>query len=107
MFAICEHHKYGGAMHIISRKKILEVGVRHADLAGPLDSWYRIAKKATWKTLIETREAFPTADSVGTFTVFNIKGNEYRLIAEVFYASQTILIRAVLTHADYDKGKWK
>lgn len=107
MFAICEHYKYGGAMHIISRKKILEVGVRHADLAGPLDSWYRIAKKATWKTLIETREAFPTADSVGTFTVFNIKGNEYRLIAEVFYASQTILIRAVLTHAEYDKGKWK
>lgn len=94
-------------MHIISRKKLVEVGTRHADVIGPLDAWYRIAKKGVWKTLMETREVFPTADSVGKVTVFNIKGNEYRLIAEVFYSSQTILIRAVLTHAEYDKGKWK
>ena len=94
-------------MHIISRKKLLEVGTRHADVAPPLDAWYRIAKKATWKTLIETRQDFPTVDSFGAFTAFNIKGNEYRLIAEVFYANQTILIRGVLTHAEYDKGKWK
>ena len=94
-------------MHIISRKKLLEAGTRHADVADPLDAWYRIAKKSTWKTLVETREVFPTADSVGKLSVFNVKGNEYRLIAEVFYDSQTILIRAVLTHAEYDKGKWK
>ena len=94
-------------MHIMSRKKLLEVGTHRADLAPPLDAWYRTAKKTTWKTLIETRQDFPTVDSFGAFTAFNIKGNEYRLIAEVFYANQTILIRGVLTHAEYDKGKWK
>ncbi|MES2392793.1 MAG: type II toxin-antitoxin system HigB family toxin [Acidobacteriota bacterium] len=94
-------------MHIISRKKLLEASVRHADLAEPLDAWYRIAKKATWKNLVEIRRDLPSADAVGRFVVFNIKGNAYRLIAEIFYTSQLILVRHVLTHAEYDKEGWK
>jgi len=94
-------------MHIISRKKLLEVGVRHGDLVEPLDVWYRIAKKAVWQNLLEVRQQMPAADSVGRFVVFNIKGNHYRLIAEVFFASQVILVRHVLTHAEYDKGGWR
>jgi mRNA interferase HigB len=58
----------------------------------------------------------PYTEAVGDFTVFNIKGNAYRLIAWVQYARKredgtvkdgTIFIRNVLTHAEYDKGKWK
>ena len=94
-------------MHVISRRKLLEAGRRHSDLIAPLDAWYRICKKANWKTLVEVRANFPSADLVGTVTVFNIKGNEYRLVAEIFFANQTILVRAVLTHSEYDKGKWK
>jgi mRNA interferase HigB len=94
-------------VHIISRKKLLEAGNLHSELAEPLDIWYRTAKKAAWKNLVDTRKQMPTADLVGKFTVFNIKGNAYRLIAEVFYASQTVLVRHVLTHAEYDKGAWK
>ena len=94
-------------MHVISRRKLLEAGDRHSDLIDPLDVWYRIAKKAAWKNLIEVRQQLPTADLVGKFVVFNIKGNAYRLIAEVFFASHVILVRHVLTHAEYDKGGWK
>ena len=94
-------------MHVISRRKLLEARDRHSDLIDPLDVWYRIAKKATWKNLVELRQHLPTADLVGNFVVFNIKGNAYRLIAEVFFASQIILVRHVLTHAEYDKGGWK
>lgn len=94
-------------MHIISRKKLLEAGERHGDLLAPLDIWYRIAKKATWQNLVEVRRQLPTADLVGSFLIFNIKGNTYRLITEVFFASQVILVRYVLTHAEYDKGGWK
>jgi mRNA interferase HigB len=94
-------------VHIISRKRLLEAGVRHSDLVEPLDVWYRAAKKAAWKNLVETKSQMPTADLVGRFVVFNIKGNAYRLIAEVFYTSQVILVRHVLTHAEYDKGGWK
>ena len=94
-------------MHVISRRKLLEARDRHSDLIDPLDVWYRIAKKAAWKNLVEVRQQLPTADLVGKFVVFNIKGNAYRLIAEVFFASQVILVRHVLTHAEYDKGGWK
>ncbi len=94
-------------MHVISRRRLLEASDRHGDLTDPLDVWYRIAKKASWTNLVEVREQLPTADLVGRFLVFNIKGNAYRLIAEVFFASQVILVRHVLTHAEYDKGGWK
>jgi mRNA interferase HigB len=94
-------------LHVISRKRLLEAAKRHAELGAPLDVWYRIAKRASWQTLDEVRQSFPSADGVGRHTVFNIKGNSYRLIVEINYKSGRIFIRHVLTHAEYDKGAWK
>jgi mRNA interferase HigB len=93
-------------LHVISRRKLLDAAERHRELAGPLDVWYRIAKKAEWRNLLEIRRVFPSADSVGRFTVFNIKGNSYRLISEINYHTQKIFLRDVLTHAEYSKGDW-
>jgi mRNA interferase HigB len=50
---------------------------------------------------------FPSADQVGTLTVFNIGGNKVRLIAAIHYNRKKVYIRAVLTHPEYDEGKWK
>ena len=94
-------------MHVISRKKLLEAAEKHAELGGPLDVWYRIAKKAEWKNLMEVRRELPTADTVEGFTVFNIKGNAYRLITEINYRTGRVFLRHVLTHAEYSKGAWK
>ena len=94
-------------MHVISRKRLVEAGVAHGDLNTPLDAWYRIAKKADWRSLEDVRRIVPTADSVGKFVVFNIKGNSFRLITEINYATGRLYIRHVLTHAAYDKGRWK
>lgn len=94
-------------MHIISRKKLLEAAKEHGDLSEPLDVWYRVAKKAEWKNLMDVRRTFPTADRVGKFTIFDIKGNAYRLITEVNYRTGRIFLRDVLTHAEYSKGGWK
>ena len=94
-------------MHVISRKMLLVAAKRHADVGGSLDVWYRVAKKAEWKNLTEVRRAFPTADSVEKFTVFNIKGHSYRLITEINYQTRRIFLRHVLTHAEYSKGGWK
>jgi mRNA interferase HigB len=85
----------------------LEAARQHSDLFAPLDVWYRVAKKADWETLNEVRRTFPAADAVGKYTVFNIKGNLYRLIVEINYRSQRVFIRHVLTHAEYDRGRWK
>ena len=106
-FALCESNGLEDALHIISRKKLLEAAEAHGDLSGPLDVWYRISKKAAWKNLMEVRQIFPTADAVDEFTVFNIKGNAYRLVAEINYQTGRIFLRHVLTHAEYDRGGWR
>ena len=94
-------------MHVITRRTLLEAATRHSGLGPPLDIWYRIAKKQLWRNLAEVRVHFPSADAVGRFTVFNIKGNTYRLIVVIQYDAARIYIRHVLTHAEYDKGAWK
>ena len=93
-------------LHVISRKKLLEAAKAHGELAGPLDIWYRIVKKAKWGSLEEAKLTLPATDVVGDYTVFNIKGNTYRLIARIKYP-RTLFIVDVLTHAEYDKKSWK
>ena len=94
-------------MHVISRKRLKEAAVRHPELETALDAWFRIAKTPSWQNLIDVRDTFANADAVDKWTVFNIKGNKYRLIAEINYRYQRLYIRHVLTHAEYDQEKWK
>ena len=96
---------------IISRRKLLEAGRKHGGLATSLDAWYRTARSANWQSLAEVRRTYPHADGVRVadrvFTVFNIGGNSYRLVAGINYSTGRIFIKHVLTHAEYDKGEWK
>ena len=94
-------------MHVISRKKLKQAAEKHADLEKPLDTWFRIAKRAEGRNLAEVRETYSHADAVGKYTVFNIKGNDYRLIVEINYRTGRIFVRHVLTHKEYDEGRWK
>ncbi len=94
-------------MHVISRRSLRDFAVTHANAGMALDAWYRIAKAARWNNLVEVQATWPSAEAVGELTVFNIKGNTYRLIARINYRSGTLFIRSVLTHAEYDKGTWK
>jgi mRNA interferase HigB len=79
----------------------------HAEASASLDAWYRIARKAAWKSLADVRITWSSADIFGECTIFNIKGNKYRLIAWINYRTKKIFIRHVLTHAEYTKGGWK
>jgi mRNA interferase HigB len=81
--------------------------VSHADSCEALDDWYKIASKAVWANLVEVQSVYPKAEAVGNFTVFNIKGNKYRLILSINYEKQMIYIKYILTHAEYDKEIWK
>ncbi len=93
-------------MHVISRKRLLEAANRHSVLFAPLNAWYRVTKKSEWRSLEDVRRIFPSADAVGKYVVFNIKGNTFRLIAEINFKTGRIYVRHVLTHAEYDKGGW-
>jgi mRNA interferase HigB len=94
-------------MRVISRKILREFCQNHADSCDALYQWYRIASKAQWQNLIDVQRTYKTAEAVGNFTVFNIKGNNYRLITDIIYSHQRIYLKYILTHAEYNKGDWK
>jgi mRNA interferase HigB len=94
-------------MHIISRKA-LQLFIRfHPDSKSPLDAWFRILSTHKFESFHALRQVFPSADMVGNLVVFNISGNKYRLIAAIHFNRQKLYIRDVLTHAEYDKERWK
>lgn len=94
-------------MHVISYRRLREYAEQHANTRDALDSWYKVSTKLTWENLIEVQAVFPKAEAVGNFTVFNIKGNSYRLIVCIDYERKLIYVKYVLTHAEYDKEQWK
>lgn len=102
-------------MRVISRKILRDYCQSHGDACpkgyrfayDAIYDWYRVASKAQWKNLTEVQTTYKTAEAVGNFTVFNIKGNRYRLIVDIIYEQQRIYIKYVLTHAEYDKNRWK
>jgi mRNA interferase HigB len=93
-------------MRIISRKRLREAEAKHADLVEPLAAWWNVAKAANWTGIEDVKRTYPYTDPVGRYTVFDIKGNSYRLIVRMEYKKHLIFIIKVLTHAEYDKGAW-
>lgn len=94
-------------MHVISKKKLREFWRLYPKAESPLEDWYHAAQAGEWESLADVRKARADADQVGRFTVFDIGGNKYRLIAVIHFNRGKVYVRHVLTHAEYDKGKWK
>ena len=92
---------------MISKPAILKFSERHPDALVPLMNWYRITGRADWGSLAKVRRDFAHADIVGRRTVFNIPGNNYRLIARVNYKTKRVFILQILTHVEFSKGDWK
>ena len=94
-------------MHVITKKRLIEFAGRFPTAREPLLKWYTLMAKTDFASFAELRAAYGTADQVGKLTVFDIGGNKYRLIAAIHYNRRRVYIRHVLTHAEYDKDKWK
>lgn len=91
-------------MHIVSLKALRLFWEIHPDAEQPLRAWYAIARRAQWRTPGDVRAAYGSASFVGNNRiVFNIKGNDYRLIVLTEYSKGRLFIRFVGTHADYDR----
>jgi mRNA interferase HigB len=97
----------GGGMRIISKSRLRDFWRKHPSAETALMEWYKVVERADWKNFSEIRDTFRHADSYCDCVIFNIKGNDYRLITIVIYPARHVYIRYVLTHAEYDKGKWK
>ncbi len=94
-------------MRVISRRKLREFWEVTNEAETPLDNWYRTAKKAEWQNIVEVREKYPHADIFGNCVIFNVGGNKHRIIAKIEFIKQTIYVKFVLTHKEYDKNTWK
>jgi len=94
-------------MHVITRKRLNEFADKYPEAKSALSHWYRLIKQSNFRSFAELRSLFPSADQVGKLTVFNIGGNKVRLIAAIHYNRRKVYVRAILTHNEYDEGKWK
>ena len=94
-------------MHVISRKALKQFWEHHADSQTALARWYKVMVNTDFKNFAELRAAFPSADLVGQWVVFNIGGNKYRLITSIHFNRAKVYIRYVLTHQEYDREGWK
>lgn len=91
-------------MRIVTFLRIKEFVEKHSDADIALRDWYKKTQTAEWKSFSDVKETFNSADYVGNNRfVFNIKGNNYRLVAILIFASQKVYIRFIGTHKDYDK----
>lgn len=91
-------------MRIVTFRKIKDFSEKNKHLAVALNDWYHRVRKAEWASLSDIKKDFRTVDYVGNNRyVFNIKGNHYRLVAIVIFASKKMYIRFIGPHNAYDK----
>lgn len=90
-------------MVVISHRAIREFYKKHPKIQIALERWYALTINADWKGFHEVKSDFNSVDAVGDgLFVFNIKGNDCRLIARIHFRTRTVFIRFIGTHADYD-----
>lgn len=90
-------------MRIIAKSKIVEYYTENPNAETALEDWYQKVKKAEWTCFADMKKTFNSVDNVGNqHYVFNIRGNNYRLIVVIKFTIKTVLIRFIGTHTDYD-----
>lgn len=93
-------------MRVVTYKRIQEFSEKYADAESPLNFWYYTVAAKEWDNLNELKQDFNSVDYVGNHRfVFNIKGNDYRLVAIISFNAKKVYIRFIVTHSEYDKIK--
>lgn|SRR3989338_371209 len=94
-------------MRILGRDTVQAFMERYPDSESSLKSWVQAIEANSFKHLNELKQTFGSADYVRPYIVFNISGNKYRLIALVNYQIGAVFVEQILTHREYDRGKWR
>ena len=90
-------------MRIVAKKTLREFWERHPTAKASLLAWFREVKQEDWDNPAKVKARYRSASIVGgNRVVFNIKGNDYRLVAKINYRYRTVYVRFVGTHAEYD-----
>lgn len=91
-------------MRVIAVSTLRAFWERHPDAEQPLKAWYQEATHASWDQPADIKAQYRSASVLkNRRVVFNIKGNDYRLIVSVAYRFQAVYVKFVGTHAEYDR----
>jgi len=92
------------AVNVVAKRLLQAFWTAHPGAKGPLAAWYNHARAAEWRTPKDIKNDFRSVDFVGdNRVIFDIGGNNYRLVVRVSYTFKQVLVKFVGTHADYDK----
>ena len=93
-------------MHIIARSTLVAYYERNPQSKVALEDWFNKTSRASWTCFADVKQTFNSVDNVGNqHYVFNIKGNDYRLVVVIQFTPKRVYIRFVDTHAEYDRIK--
>jgi mRNA interferase HigB len=106
---LCIHYV---CVRIIKESTLRDFAARHPEAAPGLEVWRRVMRLESFRHFADLRRCFRSADQVrvgsgSAVVVFNIHGNNYRLICAIHYNTGKVFLLRFLTHADYDKDRWK
>jgi len=91
-------------MRIIAKSTLVAYYTKNPQSKVALEDWYEKTKEAEWNCFADIKRTFNSVDSVGNKRyVFNIKGNDYRLVVLILFTPQRVYIRFVGNHSEYDK----
>jgi len=91
-------------MRIIALSTLRAFWVKHPDVEKPLCAWYALASRANWRAPSDIKETYRDARlTANNRVIFNVKGNDYRLVAAVRYYRGLMHVRFIGTHRQYDK----
>jgi mRNA interferase HigB len=91
-------------MRIIAKRTLRVFWEGSPEAEEPLQAWYREVEKEDWDGPAKLKEKYRNASIIkGNRVVFNIKGNDYRLVVKINYQYRVVYVRFVGTHAEYDK----
>jgi mRNA interferase HigB len=91
-------------MNLVGRNRLDEFCTKHPDARGWIENWLADVETAEWMTPHQLKARYPSASLLGDgLTVFNVKGNDYRLEVRVAYKTATVVVLWIGTHAAYDE----
>lgn len=95
-------------MNVLSLKTIRDAQKRHPNQRAGLDAWYKLMTKNTFASFADVGLLFgqQKVDKVGQCYVFDVGGNALRVVVKITFSNQRCYVKQILTHAEYDKGKW-
>ena len=91
-------------MIIVGRDQLRGFGDDHADARKWIENWIADTELVSWDTTHDLKERYPSVSFLGEgLTIFNVKGNRYRLETTIAYKTNVVVVKWIGTHAEYDK----